>query len=165
MNSGATTHIAFMSSAFVKEQDGEPEVETLPDRLVSTHPNLVTSDGLARIEAEIVAAEGQREAARAAGDRHGLAVALRDLRYWASRHATAQVQASPPPAEAAFGARVTIRRPDGREQTFRIVGEDEADPARHSVSYVSPLARAVVGKAVGDVVLLNGAEIEIVAIG
>jgi transcription elongation GreA/GreB family factor len=154
-----------MSRAFVKEQDGEPEVENLPDRTVSSHPNLVTAEGLSRIEAEIAAAEAAREAARAAGDKLALAVALRDLRYWAGRHATAQVQPAPPAGEVQFGARITIRRPDGREQTFRIVGEDEADPARHSVSYVSPLARAVTGKRVGDAVLLNGAEIEVVAIG
>jgi transcription elongation GreA/GreB family factor len=154
-----------MSRAFVKEQDGEPEVETLPDRLVSTHPNLVTAEGLSSIEAEIAALEKAREAARAAGDKPALALALRDLRYWTSRHATAQVQPAPKPGEAQFGARVTIRRADGRKQTFRIVGEDEADPARESVSYVSPLARAVTGKGVGETALLNGAEIEIVAIG
>jgi transcription elongation GreA/GreB family factor len=154
-----------MSRAFVKEQDGEPEVETLPDRLVSTHPNLVTAEGLSSIEAEIELAENAREAARAAGDRPALAIALRDLRYWTARHATAQVQPPPSGYEAQFGARVTVRRADGREQRFRIVGEDEADPARHSVSYVSPLARAVIGKGVGDIAMLNGADIEIVAIG
>jgi transcription elongation GreA/GreB family factor len=157
--------MTFMSRAFVKEPDGEPEVETLPERLVSTHPNLVTAEGLARIEAEIAALEAARDGARAAGDKAALAVALRDLRYWTSRHATAQAPPPPPPGEAQFGARVTIRREDGREQTFRIVGEDEADPARHSVSYVSPLARAVTGKGVGDDAVLNGARIEIVAIG
>src|SRR5882757_5449822 len=113
-----------MSRAFVKEQDGEPEVETPPDRLVSTHPNLVTQDGLASIEAEIAALEAAREAARASGDKPALALALRDLRYWKARHATAQVQAPPLNGEAQFGARVTIRRADGREQSFRIVGED-----------------------------------------
>ncbi|MEJ0023691.1 MAG: transcription elongation factor GreA [Alphaproteobacteria bacterium] len=154
-----------MSRAFVKEQDGEPEVETLPDRLVSTHPNLVTAEGLSSIEAEIAALEQARDAARAADDKLAQALAQRDLRYWASRHATAQVQPTPPKGEAQFGARITIRREDGREQTFRIVGEDEADPARHSVSYVSPLARAVIGKGVGEAAMLNGAEIEIVAIG
>ena len=79
------------------------------------------------------------------------------------RHRPGATRAAP--GKAQFGARVTIRREDGREQTFRIVGEDEADPARHSVSYVSPLARAVTGKGVGDGAVLNGARIEIVAIG
>jgi transcription elongation GreA/GreB family factor len=45
--------------------------------------------------------------------------------------------------QTSFGTTVTLRRNDGREQSFRIVGEDEADPSRGTVSYVSPLARAV----------------------
>jgi transcription elongation GreA/GreB family factor len=156
--------MTLMSRAFVKEQDGEPEVETLPDRPVSSHPNLVTAEGLARIEAEIAACVAAREAARAAGDKPALAAALRDLRYWAGRHATAQVQPAAPAGEVQFGARVTIRRPDGREQTFRIVGEDEADPAAQSVSYVSPLARVLTGKGVGDSAVLGTGAVEIVAI-
>jgi transcription elongation GreA/GreB family factor len=60
---------------------------------------------------------------------------------------------------------VTIVRDDGREQTFRIVGEDEADPRAGSISHVSPLARAVLGKHVGDEVRAGTAEVEITAIG
>jgi transcription elongation GreA/GreB family factor len=57
-----------------------------------------------------------------------------------------------------------VRRADGRMQTFRIVGEDEADPSRGTVSHVSPLARAVLGKAVGDVVMVLGREAEVLEI-
>ena len=64
-----------------------------------------------------------------------------------------------------FGAAVTIAYDDGREATYRIVGEDEADPAQGSVSYISPLARALMGKAIGDVARVAGREVEIVAIG
>jgi transcription elongation GreA/GreB family factor len=64
-----------------------------------------------------------------------------------------------------FGDRVTFEREDGRVQTFRIVGEDEADPAQGSVSYVAPIARALLGKVVGDVSPAPGGEIEITAIG
>ena len=73
----------------------------------------------------------------------------------------------PPPdnAEVRFGAVVTIRREDGREQTFRLVGEDEADPAKGTLSYVSPLARALSGKSVGDAVEVAGGGAEIIAIG
>ena len=67
-----------------------------------------------------------------------------------------------------FGAKVTIVREDesGKEtkQTFRIVGEDEADPHKGSISYVAPLARAITGKGVGDVVEVNGNEVEVIAI-
>jgi len=63
-----------------------------------------------------------------------------------------------------FGHTVTIVRDDGREQTFRIVGEDEANPARGTVSQVSPLARALFGKCVGDTVSVAGGEAEILSI-
>ena len=51
---------------------------------------------------------------------------------------------------------VTLRREDGRARTFRIVGEDEADPSRGTVSYVSPLARAVLTYGPGDTVEIAG---------
>jgi transcription elongation GreA/GreB family factor len=59
---------------------------------------------------------------------------------------------------------MTILRADGREQTFRIVGEDEADPNRGTISYVSPVARALLGKQVGEVVRVGQSDIELVAI-
>ena len=73
---------------------------------------------------------------------------------------------SPDPAidTVQFGSRVTIVRDDGREQTFGIVGEDEADPAQGTISHVSPLARALYGKAVGDVIKAGKDNAEITAI-
>jgi Transcription elongation factor, GreA/GreB, C-term len=67
-------------------------------------------------------------------------------------------------SEVRFGTSVTIVRDDGREQTFRIVGEDEADPAQGSISQVSPLARAMFGKRVGDVVQAGAGGAEIIRI-
>ena len=152
-----------MSRAFVRETD---EVPDLPDRPVSEHPNLVTARGLARIEAEVerhMAALGE---ARAAEDRAKIAAAARELRYWTARRASAELQPEPADAETVrFGSRVTIRRDDGREQTYRIVGEDEADPAAGTLSCVSPLARALMGKSIGDVVPAGRGEAEIVKIG
>ena len=63
-----------------------------------------------------------------------------------------------------FGGSVTIEREDGRTQTWRIVGEDEADPAKGSVSHVSPLARALMGKQVGDEAVVAGQTVEITAV-
>ena len=63
-----------------------------------------------------------------------------------------------------FGRTVEVERDDGRRQSFRIVGEDEADPAAGRISYVSPLARALMGRTVGDVVLLGGAEVEVLGV-
>lgn len=154
-----------MSRAFVKEHEDDDPAEDLPDRLVSAHPNLVTAAGLASIEAEIERAQAARQTARAAEDKPAAAAAARDLRYWQTRHATAQVQ--PPPERngfVQFGASVTIMRDDGRRQTFRIVGEDEADPAKGTVSYVSPLALALMGKKVGEEVKVAGADVEILDI-
>ncbi len=153
-----------MSRAFVKEQDSD-SVETLPDRPISTHPNDVTEEGLILIESALAAARAALAGAQASGDRTAAARAGRDLRYWTARHASARVV--PPPTstdEVRFGARVTIVRDDGREQTFRIVGEDEADPARGTISHVSPLARALFGKTVGDVVGVGKGEAEITRI-
>lgn len=154
-----------MSRAFVKEHEDDDPAEDLADRLVSAHPNLVTAAGLASIEAEIERAQTARQAARAAEDRPAAAAAARDLRYWQTRHATAQVQPSPEAnGTVQFGSAVTIVREDGRRQTFRIVGEDEADPGNGTVSYVSPLARAVMGKGVDDAVKVAGADVEIAEI-
>lgn len=157
-----------MSRAFVKETD-DSAVE-LPDRPVSFHPNLVTPEGLAAIEREIGRLGAARADAVSASDTAALAAITRDLRYWMARHASAQVvpptAASPEePRVVQFGTTVTVRREDGRMQTFRIVGEDEADPSHGTLSYVAPLARALFGKAVGEVAALARGEAEIVAIG
>lgn len=158
-----------MSVAFTKEGDLEATAADLPDRPISPHPNLVTREGLAHIEAELAAARAAYAAAREAGDvqadRTAMARATRDLRYWSARRASARL-VEPPAASAtvAFGLRVTVERDDGETRTYRIVGEDEADPAAGGLSYVAPLAKALLGKGVGDVATVNGRDFEIVEI-
>jgi transcription elongation GreA/GreB family factor len=150
-----------MSRAFVKEPDDR--VEDLPDRPISEHRNLVTSEGLAAIEASLTRFEKAHRTALGSNDKHAAAAALREVRYWAARRASAEVVR--PPADTktvSFGKTVTLRRDGGRDQAFRIVGEDEADPARGTVSYVSPLARAVMTCEPGDVVEVAGDTAEIV---
>ncbi|MFN3511577.1 MAG: transcription elongation factor GreA [Phenylobacterium sp.] len=158
-----------MSVAFTREEDYEAQAADLPDRPISPHANLVTASGLAAIEAELAAARAAYSAAQAKGgvsaDRTAMARATRDLRYWSARRASAQLTEPDPALEAVqFGLTVEIEREDGRRQSFRIVGEDEADPAKGSISYVAPLARATMGKGVGDTAMVNGAEVEIVAV-
>jgi transcription elongation GreA/GreB family factor len=154
-----------MSRAFVKEPEGDAVFEELPERPVSPHSNPVTAHGLALIEAELARLQQEHAAALAASDRAALARATRDLRYWASRRASAQVIVAPPAnTRVQFGSTVTIRRADGRRQSYRIVGEDEADPARGTLSHIAPLARALFGKAVGDVIEAGQSEAEIVDI-
>lgn len=158
-----------MAVAFTREEDYEAQAADLPDRPISPHPNLVTATGLAAIDRELASARAAYAAAQAQGgvstDRTAMARATRDLRYWSARRANAQlVEPAEAPDTVQFGRTVEIEREDGRRQAFRIVGEDEADPANGSVSYVSPLARALLGKSVGDVAAVNGAEVEVVAV-
>jgi transcription elongation GreA/GreB family factor len=151
-----------MSRAFVREADG---IDDLPERPVSDHPNEVTRGGLQQIEAALAAAQDDYAAAQAAGDREGLSRAGRDLRYWTARRSTAVVVPEPEDNSVVrFGHTVTIIRSGGREQTFRIVGEDEANPAAGTISQISPLARALFGRGVGDIVSVAGGETEIVNI-
>jgi transcription elongation GreA/GreB family factor len=158
-----------MSVAFTREEDSEAAAANLPDRPVSTHPNLVTPEGLEQLEANLEAARAAYSAAQAgedvSADRTAMARATRDLRYYGARRASAQLMENPEGTDqVAFGSTVTFEREDGRTQRFRIVGEDQADPAAGSVSYVSPLARALLGKAVGDTAQVAGGEVEIAAI-
>ena len=153
-----------MSKAFTKEAEGGDIYDDLPDRPVSQH-NLVTPKGLELIEAELARLHVEHAAAHDADDRMKLAKINRDLRYWTSRRSTAQVIEAPEDAsEVRFGATVTVSRDDGRKQTYRIVGEDEADPSAGTLSYVSPLAQAIMGKQIGDVVQAGPTEAEIIAI-
>jgi transcription elongation GreA/GreB family factor len=162
-----------VSRAFVKETDDG--FERLPDRPISVHQNLVTPEGLERIEATLARLREERARARAANDRTAQASIERDLRYWTSRHSTAQmVRSTKDPAVVHFGCTVTIARDgehrqdsrmvDSRIVDYRIVGEDEADPSRGTISHVSPLARALIGKQVGDVVRVGNSEAEVLEI-
>jgi transcription elongation GreA/GreB family factor len=159
-----------LSVAFTKEDSAETASETLlPDRPVSPHPNLVTEAGLKALELQLLGAREAYETAQKIEDvnerRRQAAAPLRDARYFAARVRTAQVVANPSSADTiAFGSSVTFRRADGRVQKYRIVGEDEADPKAGSISFVSPVATLLIGKAVGDVAGPSGQELEIIAI-
>jgi transcription elongation GreA/GreB family factor len=154
-----------MSRAFTKEPDEGEAIEDLPDRPISEHPNLVTAQGLAQIEDAMARAQDELTRAQAAHDRAALAHAGRDLRYWTARRSTAQLMAPPEGTDKVqFGSAVTIERDDGRRQTWRIVGEDEAEPTKGTLSYASPVARALMGKSVGDVVQAGSGEAEVVEI-
>ena len=146
-----------MSRAFVRETDSN--TSGLPDRPLSPHRNLVTEAGLADIEASLDRFEAAHRAAADQGDREAAAMALREVRYWRARRASAEVvKPSEGKGKAAFGMTVTVRRDDGREQSFKIVGEDEADPSRGTVSYVSPLARAVLAHGPGETIMIANSE-------
>lgn len=157
-----------MSVAFTREEDLEATAADLPDRPVSPHPNWVTAEGLAAMEAALAEARAAYSAAQAQGsieaDRTAMARATRDLRYWSARRASAQLVEIQADGRVRFGGSVTLEREDGRTQTWRIVGEDEADPRAGTVSHVSPLARALIGKRAGDEAVVAGQAVEITAV-
>jgi transcription elongation GreA/GreB family factor len=152
-----------MSRAFVKEQDDQEGLEELPERPVSTNPNFVTPRGLALIDEEIETARKLLAHAQHESDRGGIARASRDLRYWTQRRATAQpVEPPKVPQKVAFATRVTVKRSDGREQVFSIVGEDEADLEKGLIAYTVPMARALLGLEVGEEAELPGGHVEVI---
>lgn len=158
-----------MSVAFTKEEDTEAAAAFLPERPVSPHPNLVTESGLAKLEAALTLAKEAVAMAQTnedlKTDRSAMARAARDFRYFTARRANAQLVQSAGEADVVlFGRQVTFRRDDGRTQSFRIVGEDEADATQGMISHVSPIAKALLGKRVGDVVALNDTELEVIAV-
>jgi transcription elongation GreA/GreB family factor len=130
--------------------------------MVDEGPNLVTPEGLAQIDAHIVRIEAAMKTETNILLRETLA---RDLRYWEIRKSTAEVAPPPDPDKVSFGSTVTISR-KGRQQTFRIVGVDEADASKGLISFRSPLAQAILGAEVGDIIEAGEplGEIEIVQV-
>jgi transcription elongation GreA/GreB family factor len=154
-----------MSRAFTREDDNENAIADLGERPVSPHRNLVTPEGLEKIEEEITGLRQELAKSEAASDRLRIATMSRDLRYWVARRESAEM--SVPDTDSAvvrFGMTVTIEDEDQKRKSWKIVGEDEADAAKGSVSHVSPMALALFGKSVGDVAVVNGKEWEIVGV-
>ncbi len=153
-----------MSRAFVKESDGN-EGQDLPELQVSSHRNLVTARGHAQIEVNVGRLQAELSQARGVKDRASIARIQRDLRYWNERLRSAErVQPVPGPDAVRFGSTVTLQKSGGKVVVFHIVGEDEADPAQGRISYVSPIARQLIGSSVGDVATLADGEARVVAI-
>lgn len=145
-----------MSRAFVKETEGDSP-EDLPDLPISEHRNYVTPQGLAQLRGRL--AEAQERARSAQGDAIGAMPARqhaeRDIRWLQARIASAVSVdlATQAHDRVSFGATAHVVDADGNALVYRIVGEDEADPERGLVSWVSPLARALSGARVGDEVV------------
>ncbi|HKQ11795.1 MAG TPA: GreA/GreB family elongation factor [Steroidobacteraceae bacterium] len=154
-----------MSRAFVRENDGAEVPQDLPERPVSSHPNFVTARGLQQIESRLHELEAAREGPKRSEDKDALARVDRELRYWQQRKATAKVvEPDNVPQKVRFGVRVTLQYEDGTERSFTLVGEDEADPAQGLISWISPIAQALIGTSVGDEVALQSQRVEIVTL-
>jgi transcription elongation GreA/GreB family factor len=151
-----------VSVAFRRESDEEHK-EPRFEIPIPVGPNLVTAAGLAQIAARIAELETlvaqEPDAVR-------LEEAKRDLRYWRTRQATAQLAPAPPEDEVAFGSRVTFRL-RGATRSIDIVGDDESDPPAGRIAFSAPLARALIGGSVGETVDFAGEPeaIEILKIG
>ena len=154
-----------MSRAFVRENDGSETPEDLPERPVSAHPNFVTAHGLQLIDGHIRELESAREEAKREEDKATVARIDRDLRYWLQRKSSAKVvEPEPLPRKVRFGVRVSLRYANGVERSFTLVGEDEGDPARGLISWISPIAQALIGAEVGDEVQLQDQRAQIMRI-
>jgi len=145
-----------MSRAFVNEDAGNDRPD-LPELPVPPGPNIVTPRGLAALHARIAGRQDDLAALKARPDRLDKlpeAAAERDLRWLEARLKAAVVidPAAHDLSEVAFGLAVTVADEDGVETTYEITGEDEADATRHRIAPQSPLARALMGTQVGDVV-------------
>jgi transcription elongation GreA/GreB family factor len=146
----------------VKESDGA-DGDELAELKVSPHRNLVTSEGLRQIEGQVERLRAELAASREADDRAATKRIQRDLRYWTERQRTAEpVAASTAGGKARFGSEVLLRKEDGATVAYRIVGEDEADPAHGRISYVSPIAQRLIGRAAGDEVKLPDGAAEVI---
>lgn len=145
-----------MSRAFVKEGDGD---DALPDLPLSSHPNYTTPAGreamvlrLQRAQAALSVALADQAAGRVPADGRSAAHWRRELRWAEARLGSAIVVPAPAaaPKRVAFGVTVELEDEDGRTWHFRLVGEDEADAERGELSWVSPLAKALLGAVPGD---------------
>lgn len=153
-----------MSRAFIKELD-DVDSEALPELVISPHRNFVTAEGLELIEARLRELHTEFARVKETDDKSALARLERDMRYWSQRRASAEVIERPREVDSVrFGCRVVLRDASGAPRRFRIVGEDESDPGKGLISYVSPLAKFMLGRAVGDMVEFKGGEAEIIAI-
>ncbi len=162
-----------MSGAFVKEPDGDMVGDDQPDLPQSPHPNYVTSAGLAELEARLAEGMKRRRYLSASDDltdKLPLAQVDREIRYLKGRIKRAIVvnDADQPADEVCFGALVGVADETGSVAKYAIVGEDEADAHQGKVSWVSPLARALQGACVGDLITWKrpsgDVELEVVSI-
>ena len=147
-----------MSRAFVKELDGNEAEGELPDRVLSEHPLYVTPRGLRKLHGEVHELRTRRAQLLAMGDDLTATAQIkqveRDLRY-AEAYLQNAIVVEPPPDqhEIRFGAKVELLDEDGQAHRFCIVGEHEACAAAGFISWISPLARQLIGGSVGNSII------------
>lgn len=161
-----------MSKAFTKEcDDDEPILRPFGAELPAGVKNYITPAGARLLREEIARAlHVERPALAAAGDARALRAMDMRLAFLGRRIDAVEIvdPATQPPHLALFGATVTVRDDSGAERRYRLVGVDEADPRRGDVSWLSPIAKALLGKQAGDIVTMRlprgDEEIEVVEV-
>jgi transcription elongation factor GreB len=162
-----------MSRAFVKEPDGDQAELDPPERPQSPHTNYVTPQGFEHLQRRVRELGAEREALQGRDDLYSqqqLKYLERDLRYYAERVKRAVVvePETQPDDRVHFGAAVDVEDEEGQQSRFAIVGEDEADAAAGRISWLSPLAKALLNARAGDTVTwkrpAGDKELEILAI-
>lgn len=165
-----------MSRAFVKEPDGDQADDELPELPISEHTNYVTPQGLTQLKARLADLVEKRKALKARKEADDMSAKLelpqveREIRYVEERIKSAVLihPDNQPHDKVAFGARVSVIDEEDKPHVFTIVGEDEADVKNHKVSWVSPIAKALLGKKVNESAVwqrpIGNLELEIVAI-
>ena len=151
-----------MSRGFVKEDDLEHAGTDVPERQISAEINYVTTNGYRLLEQQASALLAQSKSLTAKKEdqqaQQQLAVVNRDLRYVAARLESAQIvnplaAKQDATSQVLFGAAVTVADENGAKHTYQIVGEDEADIKANKVSWISPLAKALIGQKIGETVI------------
>ncbi len=147
-----------MSRAFVKENDLEHAGIDIPERPVSQLPNYVTPNGLRQLKGSIQKIEGDILFLKKLDDspekKQNKMKLERDLRYYLKRLETAiLIDKHEDSNKILFGAHVVLIDENDEIYKFQIVGEDEADIKLNRLSYVSPLAKELIGASIGDQII------------
>ena len=153
-----------MSRAFVKENDLEHAGIDIPERPISTEPNYVTQNGYDELKKNLETLETEIKQLKHLEDspenKQRKMKLERDLRYFLSRIESSILVESTNQArdKVLFGAWVKLTDEKNKEYRFQIVGEDEADIKKNKLSYLSPLAKSLLGSVIGDEIVWTKAD-------
>ena len=149
-----------MSKAFTREETEGPELPELSPLLSTLPPgakNYITPAGAEQLRKQLrhLREEERPKLAQAADDPDARRqLGKLDQKIFRLQQSLESIDIVPPPKGpcdvVTFGAIVTVRERDGEEMCYRIVGVDETDPDRGWVSWLSPIAKALINGRVGE---------------
>ena len=149
-----------MSRAFIKENDLEHAGIDIPERPVSLEINYVTPSGLKNLQHSIDNLDKERKSLIGNEESNFIQKKMRierDIRYYSSRLKSAiLIDPSIQNKEIIlFSAKVEVLSVKNKKYEFEIVGEDEADIKENKISYLSPIAKSLIGSRINDEVIWN----------